>query len=190
MVVYKTSDIVRGASALVHQTWNASVGIECMNKEVTYPICHWKYLQTSAVPVTMSQKFPILSQSNHATSQNHLMWAPLASTAINNHRSRGKKRIIKYIYHSNKGSAISEMKIAFAKAMQYIWRMTYNYPMHYLLWQKRNWLGNNKILSILTVAERPSFTRASSVTTDVHMCWSDFLNIFRFPLNAEFTLVN
>lgn len=40
---------------------------------------------------------------------------------------------------------------------------------------------------LLTVVGRPTFSRAASTSTLVHMCWSDLRNILRFPLNAELT---
>lgn len=42
----------------------------------------------------------------------------------------------------------------------------------------------------LTVGERLAADRAASISVEEHMCWSDFLNILRFPLNAEFTSIN
>jgi len=37
------------------------------------------------------------------------------------------------------------------------------------------------------VAGRPATPSAFSISGDDDMCWRDFLNIFLFPLNAEFT---
>lgn len=45
----------------------------------------------------------------------------------------------------------------------------------------------SKTRMILTVAARPIFTRASSISGDGFMCWSVFRNILRLPLNAELT---
>ena len=45
------------------------------------------------------------------------------------------------------------------------------------------------IIYQLTVAGRPTLPKASSISMDVHMCWSDFRNILRFPLNAELTYI-
>jgi len=39
----------------------------------------------------------------------------------------------------------------------------------------------------LTVARRPMLVKASSISRDVHMCWSDLRSILRFSLNAELT---
>lgn len=45
------------------------------------------------------------------------------------------------------------------------------------------------IIYQLTVAGRPTLPKASSISMGVHMCWSDFRNILRFPLNAELTYI-
>lgn len=42
---------------------------------------------------------------------------------------------------------------------------------------------------MLTVAGRPTPTSAFSIPAAEFRCWSDFLSIFRFPLNAEFTCI-
>lgn len=39
----------------------------------------------------------------------------------------------------------------------------------------------------LTVVRRPMLFKASSISRDEHMCWSDLRNILRFSLNAELT---